>query len=148
MRWDGGLEKPGGRNLVSERMNILLIHTENFRPGDLLEMTRDIKANLYVADSREEALNMIAVNPIEVVIFALRTFNDLELLKYLNTSYPQIDVLLTARDDTSKIINILKEGRYQVLPPSFRLPELQRSLESVIGPQTACIGNMPGQGGP
>lgn len=112
-------------------MNVLLIHIDKFLPGELDEMLHDMNTGMYVAESHDAALDILTDNPIDVVIFTLRTFADLELLHYLNTSYPQIKVFLKVEDRIRDIINILKDGRYQVFPTSFRLPDLKRSLEAV-----------------
>jgi DNA-binding NtrC family response regulator len=116
-------------------MNVLVLNTRNRMPGELSEVVNELEETVYVVDSHEEAVGILTSHPIDVAIFTLRTFVDLELLQYLNTSHPQIRVLLSVGDPLNNIVSILRDGRYQVLPTSCRLSALRRSVEAIIRPQ-------------
>ena len=113
-------------------MHILLLSSRNLLYRELSEMVNELSGPPYVADSYTEAWGILASQPIEAVIFTLRTLADLEFLQYLNTSHPQIRVFLNVEGALSDIVRILKDGRYQVFPSSYRLPEMKRGFEAVI----------------
>ena len=131
MNTAGGMEESIGKGSEGRAMNILLIPTLQVKPEDVLETTRELNVTLSVAKSREEAMEVIVATSIDAVIFTLRTFEDLELLNYLNRTYPQLHVLLMVGKTTGDIISILKDGRYQVLPASFRVSDLKHFLETI-----------------
>jgi DNA-binding NarL/FixJ family response regulator len=116
-------------------MNVLMVNTGNFVIEELSEIVNELEETVYAADSHEEAVGILTIHPIDVAIFTLRTFVDLELLHYLNTSHPQIRVLLSVGDPLNNIVSILRDGCYQVLPTSCRLSALRRSVEAIIRPQ-------------
>lgn len=113
-------------------MNVLLVNSGTRALDECAELINELTETAYVAASSTEAAHLITEHPIDVVILPLRTLADLTLLHDLNTSYPQIAVLLYVEDNVREIVRILKEGRYQMLSSTCRLAELKRSLEAVL----------------
>jgi DNA-binding NtrC family response regulator len=110
-------------------MNVLFINTGNILFEELQELSDDIPVTPYVASSHAKAIGILANHSIDMVIFALRTMSDLEFLKHINTSYQQIEVILTVEESVHEIIDILKNGKYRVLHTPFKLSELKRCVE-------------------
>lgn len=106
-------------------MNILILNIEPIFLDELKEFLQDTRVTVYVADSYEEARRILTQYPIQRLIFALRTVSDLEFLKYINTTYQQIDVILTVENALQDIVSILRDGDYRVLQSPLTLSELR-----------------------
>ncbi|MDY0095360.1 MAG: hypothetical protein RBT80_21925 [Candidatus Vecturithrix sp.] len=125
-------------------MNILLLYSDSDAFSDLCEMMQIFNVHVHAARSQAEAVSILVSRSIDAAIFTLRTLADLEFLKYLNTSYPQIKIFLFVEKTLRDIISILKDGQYQVVPASCPLSEWwKRSLEAIMNAQepTADVGS-------
>ncbi len=124
-------------------MNILLLYSDSDAFSDLCEMMQIFNVPVHAARSQAEAVSILVSRSIDAAIFTLRTLADLEFLKFLNTSYPQIKIFLFVENTLRDIISILKDGQYQVVPASCPLSEWKRSLEAIMNAQepTADVGS-------
>ncbi len=75
-------------------MNILLLYSDSDAFSDLCEMMQIFNVPVHAARSQAEAVSILVSRSIDAAIFTLRTLADLEFLKFLNTSYPQIKIFL------------------------------------------------------
>ena len=106
-------------------MNILILNIEPILLDELKEFLQDTRVTVYMADSYEEARRILTQYPVQRLIFALRTVSDLEFLKYINTTYQQIDVILTVEHALQEIVSILRDGDYRMLRTPLTLSELR-----------------------
>jgi DNA-binding NtrC family response regulator len=112
-------------------MNILLLDKEKTWIKEVQEVFQNLPITIYIADSQQQARRILANHPIKIVLFALRTLTDLEFLHYLNTSYRQIEVILTVENPVSEIVTILKEGTYRIMDAPVMPSALRTYVETV-----------------
>lgn len=116
---------------MTQAMNILLLDEEKTWLEDVQEAFQNLPISIYVAGSRQEARQILASHPITIVIFALRTLADLEFLHYLNTSYRQIEVILTVENPIREIVTILQEGAYRIMETPVMPSVLRAYVETL-----------------
>ena len=116
---------------MTRTMSILLLNMEKEWIEGVQEAFQSLPITIYVADSQQEARQILASHPIEIAIFALRTLPDLEFLHYLNTSYRQIEVILTVENSVKEIVTILQEGAYRVMETPVMPSALRAYIETI-----------------
>ena len=116
---------------MTQTMNILLLDMEKTWVEDIQEAFQNLPITIYAADSQQEARRILARQPITIAIFALRTLTDLEFLHELNTTYRQIEVILTVENAVKEIVTILQKGAYRVMLTPVTPSALRAYIETI-----------------
>lgn len=110
-------------------MEIMLMTDDEVLSEELSDIGEGT-VNLHFTESFDEAFAILAGGKIDKVVFKLRTWFDLEFLKYINSMHPEIEVILTANEKLHEIADVLKHGRYRIFPLQYNMKDLKTVLGS------------------
>jgi DNA-binding NtrC family response regulator len=114
-----------------DNLNILLVD-DDISTLDALKMgleKEDYK--IFSAVSRNEAINIIKSNTIDIVIsdLKLKDGSGLDILNYIQENFPRISVVIvTAFGTVDSAIEALRGGAYDYLQKPFRMNDLKRII--------------------
>ncbi len=111
-------------------MEILLMVDDEVFSEELMDIGEGTDVNLHFTKSFDEAFDILARGRIDKVLFKLRTWFDLEFLKYINSMHPDIEVILTANEKLHEIADVLKNGKYRIFPIQYKVRDLRTVVNS------------------
>lgn len=109
-------------------MNVLIINNQKYLLGRMKESVSKTDISTHFASNHEEAIEVLNNHSIDIAVLELKTSSDVGLLKYINETFKNIGVILTADDIVRDVVSAIRYGSYSLLSNSFGLSELIGSL--------------------
>ena len=109
-------------------MNVLIVGTNKYFLKDLNEF---FIVNDYIpsyADNSRKAIEILNNIKIDLVILEFSIFDDVKLVEYINSNYPETQVVLTTSKKINEMMKIIKNSKFKMLQQPFRFSELKKII--------------------
>ena len=105
-------------------MNILFLAANECTRNELQEYLKERQGHAYFADTVEEAIILLHANQIDLAVLGVLQIADIRLLKYINTYFKPVRVVLTVEKDIEHAISTVRNSQFGILHKPFTLKEL------------------------
>ena len=106
------------------KRQVLFIGYETILQEEIKEFLEELDCQAWFANTTEKSIRILDENPVETVILSLQKLGDAAILRYINLHFPGIKVLISANNEFEDIIEVLKKGKFSLLPEQLKLKEL------------------------
>lgn len=120
---------------MKENYSILVVDDEEIAREMLMEALRREGYSLSGADSGEEALKILARQPVDLVITDVRMggMSGIELLREIKTGYPEVMVVVvTAFGHGEMTIEAIGAGAFDFISKPFQMDKIRRVVRNVF----------------
>jgi len=117
-----------------QKTNILILDDEPDIRGEIFEFLVSSDFNVHEAGTPSEAFRVMSVHPIDIAIIDvhLPEMSGLEVLKEMQSSYPEIQVIMmSGHGDMESMAYALQLGAFDYFQKPFRLFKLLETIEKV-----------------
>lgn len=136
--------------MTEQKTRILYVDDEAaYRRIFCRELRDDQRFAIQTAESGEEALQILAVHPANIVLsdLSMPGMDGIALLQEIRQRYPDIFILiLTGIDSSSEAVRAMKAGAYDYILKPFDATSLQMQLEKILRHRQLLQGNPEGAG--
>src|SRR5690606_35763064 len=104
---------PSGRNLMKSDGHILIVDDESALRQTLARILQRAGFEVTTSPTGHDALELLSQHTFDLVYLDIRMpdINGLEVLKTMNTNYPEVSVVLfTAQPDLNSAVQALRHG--------------------------------------
>ena len=116
-------------------MNVLIVSNQKYPLSRMKEFVSKTDISVFFAMNNEQAVEVLNNNSIDIAVLELKTSSDVGLLKYINETFKNIGVILTADEVVRDVVSAIRYGSYSLLNNSFGLSELIGYFDKQTGHQ-------------
>ena len=109
-------------------MRVLYINIESEIRSEILDYSSSIKEEAFFASGFEESLYFLDRVAIDRVVLRLMRFQDAAILKYVNTYFKDIEVIVTTTRENEEVLEVLAEPFTSVGDTHDRLARTEQSF--------------------
>lgn len=106
-------------------MKILIAKTN---PGEAAELSEYFQSNaceVFIASERRQVYQELAAKEIDAVLYNVSSQDDFAVIRYINSTYPSIKVVVTSDAGLSTYIDNVRQGAFTALKPHYHLNQLK-----------------------
>jgi DNA-binding NtrC family response regulator len=113
-------------------VNILFVHYDPEIQTEINEFLKLRDAKIYFSINTEETIHILNDKAIEMVVLKINNMKDAAILKYINDSYKELEVLVMASKEYDEIISVFNKGRFELFSQPLKLSELKKNIDHLM----------------
>lgn len=126
-----------------QRYEVKILITQS-NPGEAAELKEYFQSNaceVFIAQERKLVYQVLAKHSIDAVLYNVVDLYDFAVIRYINKTYPQVNVVVTSDAGFCANIDNIRQGAFTSLRFPYHLNQLQELIttESVKSAQNPSI---------
>jgi DNA-binding response OmpR family regulator len=113
-------------------VNILFIHDDPEIQEEIREFLTQPNGNVYFSKNTGEAIGILNNLKIDLVVLKINNMRDAGILKFINTNYKDLEVLVMASKEYDEIISVFSTGHFKLFSQPLKLSELKNNIEKIL----------------
>ncbi len=112
-------------------MKILIAQPNPSEVTELLEYFQSNACEVFIATEQKLVYQVLAQNSIDAVLYNVSGLDDFAVIRYINTTYPQVKVVVTSDAGFCAKIDNIRQGTFTSLQLPYHLEQLNRIIKNV-----------------
>jgi DNA-binding response OmpR family regulator len=113
-------------------VNILFIHDDPEIQEEIREFLTQPNGNVFFSKNTGETISILNNQTVDLVVIKINNMRDAGILKFINTNYKDIEVLVMASKEYDEIISVFSTGHYKIFRQPLKLSELKNNIERIL----------------
>ncbi|MFA7026119.1 MAG: hypothetical protein WC176_09670 [Candidatus Cloacimonadaceae bacterium] len=123
-------------------MRILICRPSPYLRDELTEYFRECNWESDIASEPKAIYHSLSSKKYDLTLYYVSRLDDFAIIRYINSTYPEIQVVITADAPFEASIDNVRQGTYTALKLPYHLNQLQELLASKQAPDTPKIQKM------
>ena len=120
-------------------MKILIAQTNPGEAAELREYFNGNACEVYVASEQRMVYQLLASKEIDAVLYNVSSLDDFAVIRYINATYPEAQVVVTSEAGLSASIDNVRQGAFTALKLPYHLKQLQELLTEKQAPSSLTL---------
>lgn len=109
-------------------MKILIAKTNPNEAAELSEYFQSNACEVFIASEQRLVYQLLAAKDIDAVLYNVASLDDFAVIRYINSTYPLIKVVITTEAGLGAYIDNVRKGAFTALKPHYHLNQLQELI--------------------
>ena len=117
-------------------MKILISQPNPSEAAELKEYFQSNACEVFIASERKLVYQMLAKHSIDAVLYSASSLDDFAVIRYINTIYPHVEVVVTSDAGFCANIDNIRQGTFTSLQLPYHLNQLQELFSTALPKST------------